>query len=231
MMRLMLMLPGHVTLRNLHRYSPYHERTFARWCARDCDCVTLNHAAMVAVVPQSHEHMLAFDPSFVPKRGAHTSGRAMVWNGASSRAEKGLEIATLAWIDVTHNSAYPLSVEQTAPAPPRDAEETRLAAYLAHITRVITPQPWQALTYLAVDGYCSKKTFVDGICTLDVHVIGTLRRDAQLRHLSRGPRRHGPGRPTTSDGQVDVHALARFEPGEAGEADIALSSQVVNHPQ
>lgn len=28
---LMLMLPGHATFRNMSRYSPYHERTFARW--------------------------------------------------------------------------------------------------------------------------------------------------------------------------------------------------------
>ena len=28
---LMLMLPGHVTFRNLSRYRPYHDRTFARW--------------------------------------------------------------------------------------------------------------------------------------------------------------------------------------------------------
>jgi hypothetical protein len=28
---LMLMLPGHATFRNMSRYSPYHERSFARW--------------------------------------------------------------------------------------------------------------------------------------------------------------------------------------------------------
>ena len=28
---LMLMRPGHATFRNMSRYSPYHERTFARW--------------------------------------------------------------------------------------------------------------------------------------------------------------------------------------------------------
>ena len=73
-MRLMLMLPGRVTFRNLSRYSPYHERTFTRWFARDFDFVTLNHAAIVEVVPLSHEHVLAFDPSFVPKSGKHTYG-------------------------------------------------------------------------------------------------------------------------------------------------------------
>ena len=36
---LMLMLPGHATFRNMSRYSPYHERTFARWYDTDLDWV------------------------------------------------------------------------------------------------------------------------------------------------------------------------------------------------
>ena len=230
-MHLMLMLPGRITFRNLSRYSPYHEKTFARWFARDVDFVSLNRAAIVEVVPPSHEHVLAFDPSFVPKSGKHTYGLDMFWNGAHSRAEKGVEIATLAWIDVTHNSAYTLSVEQTSPAPHSDAEETRIAISLAHMARVVTPQSLQGRKDLAVDGYFSKKKFVDGICALDLHVIGKLRRDAHLRHLYSGPRRNGPGRPKTYDGKVDISDLARFESGEVDDADIALYSQVVNHPQ
>jgi hypothetical protein len=35
LLRLLLMLPGHATFRNLSRYSSYHERTFSRWYARD----------------------------------------------------------------------------------------------------------------------------------------------------------------------------------------------------
>ena len=229
-MRLRLMLPGRVTFRHLSRYRPYHERTFARWLARDVDFVTLNYAAIVAVVPQSHEHILAFDPSFVPQSGKHTYGLDMFWYGAHSRAEKGLERATLAWVDVTPNSAYTRSVEQTSPAPQRGTEETRIDSYLAHIARVVTTPPLQALKYLAVDGYFSKKKFVDGIGALDLHVLGKLRRDAPRRHLDSGPRRDGPGRPKTSDGKVDVTDLARFEPVDADETDIALYAQVVNHP-
>ena len=41
LLRLLLMLPGHATFRNLSRYSVYHERTFARWYARDFDFVSL----------------------------------------------------------------------------------------------------------------------------------------------------------------------------------------------
>jgi DDE superfamily endonuclease len=230
-MRLLLMLPGRVTFRNLSLYSPYHAKTFARWFARDVDFVSLNRAAIVEVVPPSHEHVLAFDPRFVPKSGQHTYGLDRFWNGAHSRAEKGLEIATLAWVDMTYNSAYTLSVEQTPTTLNHAAEETRIDTYLAPIARVVTTQPLQALKYLAVDGYFSKMKFVNGICALDLHVIGKLRRDAHLRYLYSGPRGDGPGRPKTYDGKVDVRDLARFEPVEVAEADIALYSHVVNHPQ
>ncbi len=71
-MRVMLLVPGRVTFRHRSRYRPYHEKTFARWCERDVDFVSLNHAAIVHVVATHHEHVLAFDPSVVPKRGQRT---------------------------------------------------------------------------------------------------------------------------------------------------------------
>jgi hypothetical protein len=185
-MRLMLLVPGRVTFRNLRRYRPYHEKTFARWCERDVDFVSLNHAAIVKVVAAHHEHVLAFDPSFVPKSGQRTPGLDMFWNGAHSRAEKGLEMATLAWVDVTQNSADTLSVEQTPTTLNRDAEQTRIDPYLAHSERVVTTQQLQALKYLVADSYFSKQQFVDGLCALEMHLISKLRRDAHLRHLYRG---------------------------------------------
>jgi hypothetical protein len=45
-MGLLLRLPGRMTFRNLSRYSRYHEKTFARWFARDVDFVSLNHASI-----------------------------------------------------------------------------------------------------------------------------------------------------------------------------------------
>ena len=231
LMRLMVMLPGRMTFRNLSRYSSYHEKTFARWFARDCDFVSLNRAAIVQVVPQTHEHVLAFDPSFVSKSGKHTYGLDMFWNGAGSRAEKGLEIATLAWVDVTHNSAYTLSVEQTPPTPQSAHEETRIDTYLAHIHRVVTTHRLATLRYLVVDGYFGKKKFVDGICALEMHVVGKFRRDANLRYLYRGPRSQSPGRPKTYDGKVRLDDLSRFAQVPVDDGDIELYHQVVNHVQ
>ena len=61
-------------------------------------------------------------------------------------------------------------------------------------------------------------------------MLGTLRRAAKRRHLSSGPRGDGPGRPTPSDGKVDVSDRSRVAPGDAGDADITRSSPVVKHP-
>jgi hypothetical protein len=94
---LMLMLPGHATFRHLSGYSPDHERTFARWYARDFDLVSLNKAAITAVVPAEHEQALVMDASFVPKSGQKTYGLDHFWNGYHSRTEQGLEISALAW--------------------------------------------------------------------------------------------------------------------------------------
>jgi hypothetical protein len=228
-MRLLLMLPGRVTFRNLSRYSPYHEKTFARWFARDFDCVSLNHAAIVEVVVPSHEHLLAFDPRFVPTSGTRTHGLDMFWNGVHSRADKGLEIATRAWVDVTQNSADARSVAQTPPAPHSAAEWTRSDSYLAHIVDVVTTHQLQPLTSLVVDSYCSTQKFVAGICALEMHLVSKLRRDAHLRHLYSGPRHSGPGRPKIYDGKVACSDLARFEQVASGDDDIELYQQVVHH--
>ena len=53
--------------------------------------------------------MLAFDLSYVPKSGERTEGLGHFWNGGTGRAKRGLEVNALSWIDVTDNTAYPIS--------------------------------------------------------------------------------------------------------------------------
>ena len=73
---------------------------------------------------------LVIDASFVPKSGKKTYGLDRFWNGSHSRTEKGLEISTLAWLDITENCAYCLSVEQTPPTDKTtDSEATRMDIY------------------------------------------------------------------------------------------------------
>jgi DDE superfamily endonuclease len=232
LMRLVLMLPGHVTFRNLSRYSPYHEKTFARHFATSMDFVALNKAAITCVVPPDHEQALVLDASFVPKSGKHTYGLARFWNGTHSRTEKGLEISALGWLDVTDNCAYVLSVEQTPPTGHAAAQEaTRIDIYLDQVTRVVQQHALYSLRYVVTDGYYSKQKFLTGVRSLGLHQIGKLRRDANLRYLYNGPPRSGPGRPKQYDGKVHWADLARFEQVASGDDGIVLYTQVVNHVQ
>jgi DDE superfamily endonuclease len=232
LLRLLLMFPGQATFRNLSRYSSYHERTFARWYARDFDFVSLNKAAIIQVIPPDHEQALVIDASFVPKSGKLTYGLDHFWNGSQSRSEKGLEISAMAWLDITANCAYALSVEQTPPtsAAP-DPEATRIDVYLEQVTRVVSEHDLSPLRYVITDGYYSKQKFISGVQALGRHQIGKLRIDANLRYLYQGPQRPGPGRPKTYDGKVTWDDLSRFEQVETDEDHIVLYHQVLNHVQ
>jgi SRSO17 transposase len=229
---LLLMLPGHTTFRNMSRYSSYHERTFARWYGSDLDWVSLNQSAITAVVPPEHDQALVMDASFVPKSGKHTYGLDRFWNGSHSRAEKGLEISTLAWLDITDNCAYGLSVEQTPPSTETsDPEATRMDVSLDQLSRVVKAHDLRFLRFVITDGAYSKQKFVTGVRALELHQLGKLRADAHLRYLYQGPKRPGPGRQKTYDGKVSWCDLSRFERLETADEHIVLYHQVLNHVQ
>jgi SRSO17 transposase len=226
------MLPGHATFRNMSRYSPYHERTFARWYDTPFDWVSFNKAAITEVVPPDHEQALIIDASFVPKSGKHTDGLDRFWNGSHSRTEKGLDISTLAWLDLTGNCAYCLSVEQTPPSSgSSDSEATRMDVYLDQLRRVVEAHDLSVLRYVLTDGAYSHQKFVAGVVDLGMHQIGKLRVDANLRYLYHGPKRPGRGRQKTYDGKVYFSDLSRFERLDTEDDHIVLYHQVLNHVQ
>ena len=229
---LLLMLPGHATFRNMSRYSSYHEKTFARWYDRPFDWVSLNKAAITQEVAPTHAQALAIDASFIPKSGKQTYGLDRFWNGCHSRAEQGLELSTVAWLDITGNCAYALSVEQTPPSAELSGPDTtRLDAYLDQFTRLVTAHDLRPLRYLIADGGYSHQKFVTGVCALGWHQIGKLRADANLRYLYHGPKRPGRGRQKTYDGKVTWSDLSRFERLDSEDEYTVLYHQVLNHVQ
>ena len=227
---LVLMLPGHATFRNLSRYSSYHERTFARWYDRPFDFVSLNKAAITQVIAPEHQQALVIDASFIPKSGTRTYGLEHFWNSRHRRSEKGLEVSAVAWLDITDNCAYGLSVEQTPPSDKTsEPQGTRIDAYLEQLRGVVCDHHLKHLRYVIADGYYSKRKFLDGVRALGMHQIGKLRRDANLRYFYQGLGHPGPGRPKTYDGKVQWDDLSRFERVQSEDDDVVLYHQVLNH--
>lgn len=142
----------------------------------------------------------------------------------------------LAWLDVTANQAYSLSVAQTpatvnAEAVPGEAEETRIDRYLEQLRWAVERHELAWLRYLIADGYYSKAKVITTVIDLGLHQIGKLRADADMRYRYTGPRRSGPGRPKQYDGKVKWSDLSRFNRIDVDEPGIALYQQVLNHKQ
>jgi hypothetical protein len=118
-------------------------------------------------------------------------------------------------------------LSQLPPKPKTLPEITRIDHYLTHLKQT---QPYlpKTLKYLAVDGYYSSLKFVDGVRETQLHVIGKLRVDANLRYLYDGPQNRR-GRPRLYDGKVYFNDLDRFTCVRALETNLTLYSAVVWH--
>ena len=241
-----LIARGKINFRNLSRYSHLCERTYTRQFDKPFRFMDFNRAIINESrdQDQAHGRILVLDASFVPKSGKKTYGLDHFWNGCQSRREKGLEILGVALVDVDKNTGFTLSVCQTAPKTDtakgkkttatktnknaQTEDETRIDQYLAHL-REVHPCLEADETYLAVDGYFSKKKFIDGVANLKLHQIGKLRCDANMRYLYTGPKREkGSGNQKTYDGKVDWQDLSRFTYHYTQDG-IALYSLVLNH--
>jgi hypothetical protein len=219
----LMCLRGKANFRNLSRYSDLNEKTYSRGFRRDFDFVKFNQLSLDQINLSDHMLVAAMDCSFISKSGKHTYGLDKFYHGSVSKAEKGLEISTLAVVDVTYNTAYNLSTRQT---PPLDnTSKTRVDQYLDHIRSDIDSLP-SCIRYLVVDGYYSKTKFIDGVTALKLEMIGKLRHDANLRWLYQGKQKPR-GRRKLYDGKVSFDDLSRFE--FVGEiSGVKLYTGIVN---
>jgi DDE superfamily endonuclease len=213
---------GRCNFRNLSRYGDYCERTIARQFRRDFPWSLFNQQVILKTIQPGHSLIAAQDASFIPKSGRRTYGLDHFFNACAGRAERGLEISTLAVVNVTSNCAYSLAVAQTPPSQDlarEDKEQTRIDFYVKqlHEHRHLLPA---RVEYLAADGFYAKQKYVDGVRACHLHLIVKLRGDANLRFLYSGPREKRRGRPRLYDGKVNFADLSRFQYlGTVAEAD------------
>lgn len=221
-----LAVRGRVNYRNLARYGSSCEQTYARHFAQPFAWLAYHAQVIRDAVPAAHRLLLAQDASFIPKSGKATWGVGRFYNGCAGRLERGLEISTLAVVDLTQKGAYVLAVEQTpatASLKKNRADSTRIDLALQQI-KAAQPQLPKPLRYVAADGYYAKKKYVDGVVALGLHVVTKLRHDADMRFRYAGKTTGKPGRPKVYDGKVDWQDLRRF--AEVDTSKLALGAGV-----
>jgi len=219
----LMCLRGKANFRNLSRYSDYHEKTYSRGFRREFDFVKFNQLSLSQISNSGNTLVAAVDCSFISKSGKQTYGLDKFYNSKQGKAEKGLEISTLAVVDVTYNTAYNLSTRQTTVL--TNPDETRVDQYLAHLRqdRVALPE---SISYLVADGFYSKTKFINGVTALELDLIAKLRHDANLRWLYQGSQKPC-GRHKLYDGKVSFDDLTRFELADE-IAGVKLYTAIVN---
>ena len=208
-----LVLRGRVNFRNLSRYCDYAERTIARQFRAPFDWPDFHQRVLMTALAPHSELISAHDASFISKSGKQTFGLGHFFNGCASRAERGLEISTLAVVDVTRRCAFTLASAQTPPgeaATQAEPEETRVDFYKQQLRKHRHRLP-PGVQYQCVDGYYAKKKYIDEVISLNLHAITKLRSDADCVFLYTGPHPKRRGARRKYDGKVNFQALHRFE--------------------
>lgn len=224
-MSVLLSFQGRANYTNLSRYSEISEKTHRRWFSKDLDFLEFNRIGNQEVLPAGAILIAATDCSFISKSGKKTYGLGNFYNGKISKAERGLEISTLAIIDIEFNTAYHVSTRQT-PAT-LDDDDTRVSTYLNHFKEDVHLLPENVERYLVTDGYYSKSKFTNGVLECGWNQIGKLRCDANLRYLYTGEQKP-KGRRKLYDGKIIIGDVDKLQYVETREDGTILHTAVVN---
>jgi hypothetical protein len=231
-----LALRGRGTCRHLSRYCHYSARTLARQFRRGFDWPPFPPRVRPAALDPRSALLSAQETSFSPKSGNPTCGLGQFFTRGANRADRGLEIATLAVVDGTRRCAVTRAGAQTPPGGHAAAttepaeEETRVEFYQQHLREPRQRLP-QRGTYHCVDGYVAKKTYRDAVGALNLPPITKLRSAANWLFLYPGPHPHRRGPQRKYEGKVTCHDRRRFEAlGPLEEAPhVHLSTAIVWH--
>jgi DDE superfamily endonuclease len=246
---------GKANFTNLSRYGEYSERTYRRQYQKSVDFIPFHAQTIAAAIEPSREQIAAIDCSFISKSGKQTWGVDNFYNGSISKSQKGLEISVISVVDVSAHQGYTLCVKQTATTAQKLIPDVKLAVkrkrkskskakakaktktepviserVKGYLEQLQTTRPHlpTAVKYLAADSFYSKKSVVDGVVALDLHLVSKLRIDADLRYCYTGEQKP-KGAPRKYDGKVDLSDLSRLEFGGELTNGTKLYSQVVWH--
>ena len=102
---------GRFNFLNMARFGIYSDKSYRNNFSRTFPFLDFNIAYIRRL--ETIEMVIAGDASFIHKSGKCTYGKGIFWSGVSGSNLSGLEIHTLAAVDINNNQAYHLNTIQT----------------------------------------------------------------------------------------------------------------------
>lgn len=220
------MNPGRATQLQLARLQGPSPRAQARWATCTFPFLRIALAFLQHQGILDHPLVAVLDASFLPKSGQKTWGKGRFWHGCQSRTTTGREVSVLGILDLQEETAWPLDVRQTPASLPEGT--SRIDFYLQHLQEKATFFPASVKTLVVDAGYTHQR-FVAGVQALGWHVVGKLRKDANLLYLYTGEREHRRGPARKWAGKVAVKTLDHFEEITSLQSGEEVRTQVVYH--
>ena len=201
-------LRGKYNFINMARYGSYTEQTYRNQMSKPFAWAEFNKNLIQQCCSQ--ELILAFDPSYLPKSGKKTAHVCRFWSGKDQAVKPGIEIGSMAVVDVQNGTALSLEAVQT----PKISTNLTGESLVDHYAKVILDKLPVILSlnikHTAVDAFFSKKRFVDPITSgSPLEIVGRLRNDANLRYPYTGKQNAGRGRKRKYADKVDVKNIDR----------------------
>ena len=210
---LMLSLPNKYNFLTMNRFGGKSERTYRNHFSKPHEMGLFNMELIKAY--SQDEIIWAFDPSYISKSGKKTYGAGYFWSGCAQSIKPGLEIASIAAVDIKQKRALHYKAIQT---PSKLVDETPWQYYARII--IAEKEPMQKLSNICVqDAYFSKETFVTPMVNNGFEVISKFASNVKLRYLYAGPQKgfkgknagsgkgSGGGCPKKFDGKVKLKKL------------------------
>ena len=177
-------LKGRINFMTMGRYGSYYEKSYRLHFKSCFNFTQFNTTLMQETTSEKRHFVIGIDCSFIPKSGKKTKYLGKFWSGASSRALKGLEISSIAAIDMNRNAAYHITTNLTPPSD--NSKKKRTEFYLQQI--IDNKYHLSTLSkYIVGDGYYVKEPFVSGLLDdTPFHLVSKMRKDANLHYLYKG---------------------------------------------
>jgi len=124
---LFLSIKGKLNFLQFARFNEYGEQRFRQQFEKSFDFLQFNKEMVIE--HSSNNNIIAIDPSYIKKSGKHTPGGGYFRSGVASKIMWGLEITSIASIDLDNHTAFHLEAVQNL----ADLEQTSLLDYYADI--------------------------------------------------------------------------------------------------
>ena len=150
---LYLSLKGRINFMTMGRYGSYNEKSYRLHFTSHFNFLQFNKRIMEDHTKYKRNFVIGIDCSFIPKSGKKTNNLGKFWSSTHSRVVKGLEISSIAAIDMNQNAAYHLTTNLT---PHLDNSEKKRTDFYLQQIRYNKYQLYSILKYIVADGYYVK---------------------------------------------------------------------------